>query len=302
MTQASQTVVLAANARGRIALSRLVLLVIGTFCLQSALLSAFATERIAMPTYIAAYLGLCVTALSLGGWWSRSPSNSHEVPRRTIVVLQLLAWTALAGPFGALIAVGLLIPYRSEPSPGTWNGATGQTGLSEIELLHNSLLDGRLRLDRAHAIRSLLDVIIDGTQAEKLDALSLFSKRFVPALAPVLKRALEDPDAAVRVLAATVMAQRHDSYMRRIGDFRAKAEAAPELPAPWRKLAQACLDYAASGLLDASRAEVESNQASIFLARAEQLDTNSPSQSRQPMDEQSVVAGQDEHQVAPNGA
>ena len=71
--------------------------------------------------------------------------------------------------------------------------------LTRLELLHGSLLDRRLRLEQCAPIRPLLDVVIDGTQIEKLDALGLISKRFVPALAPILKRALEDKDAAVRV-------------------------------------------------------------------------------------------------------
>ncbi len=89
--------------------------------------------------------------------------------------------------------------------------------LTRLELLHGSLLDRRLRLGHAHAIRPLLDVMIEGTQVEKLDALSLISKRYAPALAPALRRALEDKDGSVRVLAATVMAQQHNAFTKRIG-------------------------------------------------------------------------------------
>jgi hypothetical protein len=188
------------------------------------------------------------------------------------MVLQLVAWTGLAGPFGALTAVGLLVPRNVGANGRGRDTARGQAEMSRLELLHGSLLDRRLRLETAHSIRSLMDVIIDGTQFEKLDALSLISKSFVPALAPPLKRALEDKDAAVRVLAATVMAQQHNIHMRQIGGLRAEAEAAPESPPRWRELGQAHRDYAGSGLLEASRAGSELSQADAHLARAERLE------------------------------
>ena len=85
-----------------------------------------------------------------------------------------------------------------------------------------------MRLERAHAIRPLLDVIIEGTQLEKFDALSLISKRYDPALAPALRRALEDKDASVRVLAATVLAQQNNAHTKRIGALQAIARLTPE--------------------------------------------------------------------------
>jgi hypothetical protein len=233
---------------------------------------AFATARIAMFSYIGVHTGLCVAALTLGGWWAGRYSHGKDAADRTTMVLQLVAWTGVAGPFGALTAIGLLVPRNAGATGRAGGGAGRQAELSRLELLHGSLLDRRLRLETAHSIRSLLDVIIDGTQFEKLDALSLISKRFVPALAQPLKRALEDKDAAVRVLAATVMAQQHNIHMRQIGGLRAEAEAAPESPAVWRELGQAHRDYADSGLLEASRAETELSQADAHLARAERLE------------------------------
>jgi hypothetical protein len=249
------------------------LLVAVLLCLESMLFLAFATARITMFSYLSVHAGLCAAALALGGLWAgRRHSHGREAADRTAMVLQLVAWTGLAGPFGALTAVGLLVPQNVGATGQARDGARGQAEMSRLELLHGSLLDRRLRLETAHSIRSLMDVIIDGTQFEKLDALSLISKSFVPALAPPLKRALEDKDAAVRVLAATVMAQQHNIHMRLIGELRAGAEAAPESPALWRELGQAHRDYAGSGLLEASRAEAELSQADAHLVRAERLE------------------------------
>jgi hypothetical protein len=89
------------------------------------------------------------------------------------------------------------------------------------------MLDHRLRLEHAHLIRPLLDVILDGSQTEKLDALSLISKRYTPDLAPVLRRALEDKEASVRVLAATVIAQQHSRSTTPIGASQTEAGVTP---------------------------------------------------------------------------
>jgi hypothetical protein len=185
------------------------------------------------------------------------------------MIAQLVGWTTLAGPFGAFIAVALLVPRAAEAQPDATSAPNAT--LSRLELLHCSLLDRRLRLNQAHSIRPLLDVIFDGTQSEKFDALSLMSKRFVPALAPALKQALEDTDGSVRVLAATVTARQHNACTRRIGEAQAMARGAADNPGGWRELGQAHLDYARSGLLEASRADTELGHARTHLARAEQL-------------------------------
>jgi hypothetical protein len=238
-------------------------------CLQTALFVAFAGDRMDLPAYLASHLGLCAATAAVGTRWAAA-SPAPNRGDRIALVLQLVVWTTLAGPFGTFIAAGLLVPRVVASDHPDLAGAPGPA-LNRLERLHRALLDRRLRLDQAHSIRPLLDVMIDGAQSEKFDALSLISKRYVPALAPALKRALEDQDGSVRVLAATVMAQRHNAYTRRIGDLQAIARAAPDAPSGWRDLGRAHSDYARSGLLEGSRAEAEQNHAQTHLARADGL-------------------------------
>jgi hypothetical protein len=250
-------------------------LILLLFFLECALFIAFAADGMGPPAYLQCHLGLCAATAALGGWWAAASAASDRADRIAMVV-QLVAWTALAGPFGAFIAAGLLMPRAAVANAD----AAGQPDvaarfnaapLSRLELLHRSLLDRRLRLDGAHVIRPLLDVVIDGAQIEKFDALGLISKRYVPAAAPALKRALEDKDGSVRVLAATVMAQQHNAYTKRIGSCQAIASAAPHSASGWSDLGQAHLNYANSGLLEASRAETELSHARTHLARAQRL-------------------------------
>jgi predicted Zn-dependent protease len=82
---------------------------------------------------------------------------------------------------------------------------------------------------------------------------------------------LEDRDGSVRVLAATVMARQHNAYTKRIGALQAFAKTSPERPDHWGELGRARLDYAGSGLLEASRADAEATRARADLIRAKQL-------------------------------
>ena len=256
-------------------------LVPGVLCAESALFLALATQRIDQPSYLILHLGSCAATAVFGVWWAAA-SPPATATDRAVLILHLVAWTTLAGPFGAFIASGISIGITIGPRPHGGEASAGATAppnvadrpdaaVSRLELLHHALLDRRLRLGQAHRIRPLLDVILDGTQMEKFDALSLISKRYAPAVAPALKRVLEDKDGSVRVLAATVMARQHNGYTRRIGECQAIARATPDDPNGWSALARAHLDYVGSGLLEESRAETERAQARIHLDRSERL-------------------------------
>jgi hypothetical protein len=265
-----------ATSRSTPWISRSLLLVFALLCLQSALFLVFATDHCDIRTFLILHLTLCAGTATFGRWWIGAPRTADGTDDTTATVLQLAAWTAVAGPFGAVVAGALLVPRSAAANHAVAtadaDSPTDRPGLTRLELLHRSLLDNRLRLERAHAIRPLLDVIIEGAQTEKFDALSLISKRYNPALAPALKRALEDKDASVRVLAATVMAQQNNASTKRIGALQAVARAQPETSRHWCELGQAHFDYAVSGLLEASRAKTEASQALAHLVRAAELD------------------------------
>ena len=184
--------------------------------------------------------------------------------------LQLIGWTACLGPFGTLIGTMLLLPRNADSTNLTATGAPDPAH-SRLTALHTAINDHRLRILGAHASRPLLDIVIEATTAEKLDALSLIAKRYTPAFAPALRKALEDADGSVRVLAATVMAQLNNDHTRHIGALQNTALAAPT-GASWRALAEARLAYAASGLLDADRAQREADEGRACLARADALE------------------------------
>jgi hypothetical protein len=237
------------------------------FCLQLFLFIWFAIGLIDLFAYLLINLALCAT------FWCVGTPGGISRADRLIGGLQLLAWSVLAGPFGALLAIGFYLPRRrvAGAAEETYLGDGSNGALSRVERLHHALHDRRLRTGQAHGIRPMMDVILDGTQREKFAALRLIGKRFAPSAAPALKCAIGDKDAFVRVLGATIMAQLHGSYLKRIGECRAIAVEAPDAPDGWDKLGHAHLDYANSGLLELSRTDNELEQARVNFARVKQL-------------------------------
>lgn len=218
---------------------------------QGALLFALLENAIDLTLYAPVHLSVCAVLAGLSLWLTSASAEQRSV------ALQVLAWSAAAGPFGTFVAFAL-----------SWDAAAVRPRLGEdvdavmldspedeqAIAMHNSLLDRRLRIQGACRIKSLLDAISEGAQPEKLEALGVVYRKYEAELNPVLKLALRDPDTSVRVLAATVTAKLHATYSRNIGDRQAAAEAEPAVVENWQSLAKARIAYAESGLLESSRA------------------------------------------------
>jgi hypothetical protein len=190
--------------------------------------------------------------------------------------LQIVAWSALGGPFGTFVAVALAL--RPVPASvaamtvDTGAGPSASAGPDRAEHMHLALRDRRIRVEGAHRVRPLMDVMADGSQSERLEALSIVYRKYDADLGPVLAQALRDPSASVRVLAATVISKLNATFSRRIGDRQTTAAATPDAAQSWRKLGEARLAYAESGLLEASLARAEIEAALRDLARAAEID------------------------------
>jgi hypothetical protein len=117
-----------------------------------------------------------------------------------------------------------------------------------------------------------MDVIVEGSRSERLEALRVVYRNYDVALSAVLRRALHDPDASVRVLAATVTAKLHGTYGRAIGDRQGEAASNPKLERSWLTLAEERLAYARSGLLEPSRARTQVEVAVGDLLRAVEIE------------------------------
>jgi hypothetical protein len=244
-----------------------VLLLLG---LQIALLLMLLYAVVDLGGFVGIHFVSCLALATWSIWRWKGDYN------RSSAAVQIAAWSALAGPFGAFVAVALLLP--AVPDHSAISGNDVDTSMTDrprgehAERMHTALLDHRVRVEGACQVRPLMDVIVEGTRSEKLDALAVVYRRYDARLSAVLKRALRDPDMPVRVQAATVTAKLNATFGRKVADYQTAAAAAPKVAASWRDTADARLAYAGSGLLEAPRARAEIDLAVSDLSRAIELD------------------------------
>ena len=254
--------------RPRVPVGRAVV-VLALSLFEAVLFPALVQGHVSARSFAFAHLGICAAVAAIGAPWACRARRQGGAAERCATVLHWSVWTLLGGPFGALLCALLLIPQRTA-APATASGEPthDELGPTRASLTHGRLLDKRLRLTGASRIQPLFDVMLEGRLPEKLNALILVSKHYAPDMASVLKRALQDGDASVRVLAATVTARQHNVHTSRIGALQeAAADATAEQLDRWRELAEARLAYARSGMLDGARADAETAQAHEDLGR-----------------------------------
>ena len=96
-----------------------------------------------------------------------------------------------------------------------------------------------------------------GTVQQKQVVLTAIADDFRPAFTPALASALNDPEPAVRVQAATVSARIENTFMERSLLLEERRNADPEDPEALLALAQHHDEWAATGLLDVGRTRSE---------------------------------------------
>jgi hypothetical protein len=241
----------------------------GLLAAQVMLLFCILAGLLDLSRYLQFSLGVSIGATAL---WLLLAEKAETLPAADRAVLALLAaaCSILGGPFGAAGVLAMMAARTSAgAAPAIAGGAMGAGGeVSRLERLHHTLLDGRLRLRSASAVRPLLDIMLSGEQKEKFNALRLIGRRYAPSMAVALKCAINDQDASVRVLGATVLARQHQIFLRRIGECQAAAGDSAGVASAWLHLAEAHLAYADSGLLESDRSDLQRQQAAECMARA----------------------------------
>ena len=147
------------------------------------------------------------------------------------VFLLLAIATAGTGPFGAL---GMLIATMSDtrrPSEASAGEGSAFESAGEIsKRLHDSIVAGRELSGRSAGLASFRDILAHGSFQDKQVALAIITRRFSPALAPALRLALNDPDAAIRVQGATAAARIEDLFLAGLTQYTARVAEHPDDP------------------------------------------------------------------------
>ncbi len=163
---------------------------------------------------------------------------------------------AIAGPLGLLMVLPVLL-MRARPADAVFDdldrhfesGPRSRTR-DRIDDLCLQLRESRIDPAATDPVLPLVDIVAAGRQCDKLGALRIISANFEPDFAPTLHLAAVSPDAAVKVMAATVLAKLKKSKTDRMLALEERFEAAGQPPELRLNIAAALVDIARSGLLD----------------------------------------------------
>jgi tetratricopeptide (TPR) repeat protein len=215
-------------------------------------------------------LGHFATCLVLALWlWSVAKRG-----RDLRLPWSLLGATATLGPLGAAgaaLSASLFAVFRRRTLGfEAWYAALfPEAKTEEARALFQEIVAGGDDDEVAQrSVASFADVLAFGAFEQKQGMLALIAAYFRPAFAPALKVALAHNEPAIRVQAATAVAQIEARFLRRSVDLDKEMRRRPDDFALIFASARHFDDYAFTGLLDSDRQEENRARAQALYARA----------------------------------
>jgi len=208
---------------------------------------------------LAIWAALAIHAVIVAGLvvWVRTFRRRRFVHRTALL---LVTATAVLGPLGAAGGLLTALLHRrfrrtAKPFQAWYLSIFGKDERAPAQELYDLILSGRERggEPQGRSLDSFSDVMRFGTPHQKQAIIALLARHFRPIFAPILRLALDDTDASVRVQAATAKARIEDDFLARWVELEHVARAAPRQVAAQRNLAGHLDDYAFTGLLDEDR-------------------------------------------------
>jgi hypothetical protein len=179
----------------------------------------------------------------------------------------LLVSTVAAGPFGAAGAILTVVTvWLSRSRGGTAEWFASLFPPSPEQDLEDAASSARAAIaaESDGEVMPLVDLLEHGDELQKQAVVSLVARSFRPSLAPLLRRALEDPSSAVRAQAATTIARIEGKFLERVVALRREIARDAATPDSILELARLFDDYAYTGLLDPER-EHQNRQEALAL-------------------------------------
>ena len=167
----------------------------------------------------------------------------------------LFCFTLTLGPAGACAtlltaAMASLFSRKTRPFEEWYRALFPDEATTESGLLEEIQAQ---RLQEERSIMPLIDVLTFGTHHQKQALLTMVTSNFKPAFAPVLKTALNDPNNAIRVQAATGITKLEADFMTRAVDLTKRCEQNPDDAHLFKEIAEHYDRYAYIGLLEHDR-------------------------------------------------
>ncbi|MDO9711751.1 tetratricopeptide repeat protein [Paracraurococcus lichenis] len=223
--------------------------------ITAAALRALAPPDLLLTAQLATSIACLLGAAALYRCGGRDPAG-----------LLLLLASAVTGPFGALgggLCAALRIGFASSATPfEQWYAALfPAVEVSPVEALYERVVLRGSGPEARGGVAPFSDIMALGTVPQKQAAIALIADEFRPSFAPALLRALNDPEPAIRVQAATASARIENRFLERALALEEQLAAAPRDPARLLALARHHDAYAHTGLLDGGRATAERHRA-----------------------------------------
>lgn len=218
---------------------------------EAALLWAVLDAQIDWAMALAGHVVFAVLLGLYGLWQARRGRDTR--------LLSWLTWMTLTlGPAGPL-ATGLLagmtaaFTLTARPFEEWYDSLFPDDHETRSEMLYRRLLEGREDAVAEGSVNSLTDVLFTGTTRAKQAVVALLARRFRSEFAPALQMALSDPEASIRVQAATAASTIEERYHATRLELEDAVRDAPESAEALLALARHLDDYAYAGVLDDDR-------------------------------------------------
>lgn len=178
--------------------------------------------------------------------------------RRQPLLLLFIVAVAFLGPLGIIgtgfaALLGVAFAWRARPFLEWYEALFAISAQDRTQALHERVVLRGHGPSVRSTVASFADMIAHGTLTEKQSALSLIGAGFQTEFAPALHAALNDPEAVIRVQAASVVAQIERRFVERGEALEARHAERPD-DASLLEMAQHHEALATAGLLDAGRA------------------------------------------------
>jgi len=229
------------------------LLAVPVLAVETAIAWALVTDQAGASVLLAAHLGLSAVLAAVAYGLVR---RSHDAR-----LAAWLAWMTLTlGPLGPIATIILAIMTGgfvrvARPFEEWYAGLFPEDEETASERLYQRIVSGREDSISEGSVSSLTDVLFTGNTRAKQAVVALLARRFRSDFAPALQMALNDPEASIRVQAATAASTIEERFHNRRLELEAEARQNPNRDTVL-SLARHLDEYAYAGVLDEDRQQV----------------------------------------------
>lgn len=256
------------DARPRSGDIEFVALAVLALAIEVGLLLALARDGIGWPLATAGHA--IVSGVVVAWAWRRG--LRHADGRPFVLLAATLPFTGPLAPAALIVLFPAYLWFRRTATPfDEWYRSLFPETPPPIAVqLYQAIMRRELPGRDSAPVVSYMDVIRHGSVDQRIAVIATLTRNFRPVFAPVLRAAIADNNAEVRVQAATAVAKLTDDFVRRVQSLEAQHRRRPDDREAHRRLAEAYDDYAFLGILDGEHEENNRiNALQLWLAYAE---------------------------------